>query len=205
MQRIISPAIQSAQLYLSALGYISWWLILNFSDLLNARKSVRSYLEKEVEEEKLVKILEAARTAPSWANRQCWSYIVVKDKARIGELGSGLVNSWLKKAPVIIAACGNPSKSGSHDGMDYYLVDVAISMEHLVLAAADLELGTCWIGSFEEAKVKRILGVPDNIKVVALTPVGYPAEEGLRSKMTKSLIGSAKRKPLEEMVHRDHW
>jgi nitroreductase len=89
--------------------------------------------------------------------------------------------------------------------MERYLVDMAISMEHLVLAAADLGLGTCWIGSFDEAKVKRILGVPESIKAVALTPVGYPAEEGLRAKMTKSLVGSAKRKTLEEIVHRDHW
>jgi nitroreductase len=89
--------------------------------------------------------------------------------------------------------------------MDYYLVDVGISMEHLILAATDLGLGTCWIGGFDEAKVKKVLGVPENMKVVALTPVGYPTDEGLRGKMIKRLIGSANRKSLSEIVHHDKW
>jgi len=98
----------------------------------------------------------AARLAPSWANKQCWSYVVVKDKAKIEKLANGIVNSWLKQAKVVIVACGDPKKSGSRNGIDYYLVDVAISMEHLVLAATDLCLGTCWIGTFDEAEVKKI-------------------------------------------------
>ncbi len=178
---------------------------MEFMDVVAARKSVRSYADKEVEEEKLTKILEAARMAPSWANRQCWSYIVVKEKAKIEELAGRLINSWLKKAPVIVVACGNPKKSGSQNGMDYYLVDVAISMEHLILAATDLGLGTCWIGAFNEAKVKQILEIPENIKVVALTPIGYPADEGRGSKMLKRIIGSSNRKPMEEIVHHNKW
>ncbi|MFH1327333.1 MAG: nitroreductase family protein, partial [Candidatus Bathyarchaeota archaeon] len=145
---------------------------MEFIDVVATRKSVRGYANKEVEEEKLTKILEAARMAPSWANKQCWNYIVVKEKAKIDELVGRNINSWLKKAPVIIVACGDPKESGSRNGMDYYLVDVAISMEHLVLAATNLGLGTCWIGFFDEAKVKQVLGVPENIKVVALTPLG---------------------------------
>ena len=178
---------------------------MELTDVLKARKSVRSYVDKEVEEAKLMKMLEAARMAPSWANKQCWSYIVVKDKSKIKELAGGFINPWLKQAPVVVVACGNPRDSGSHDGKDYYLVDVAISMEHLVLAATDLGLGTCWIGSFDEAKVKQLLGVPEDVKVIALTPVGYAGDEGLRGKLTKGLVGSGKRKPLEEIVHYDKW
>ena len=177
---------------------------MEFIDVVAARKSVRDFLDKEVEEEKLTKILEAARLAPSWANKQCCKYIVVKDKAKIQDLAGGF-NSWLKKAPVILAACADPKGSGSHDGMDYYLVDVGISMQQLVLAAADLGLGTCWIGAFDESKVKKILTVPEKIKVVALTPVGYPADAGTRSKLIKTLGGTDKRKPLAEMVHQEKW
>lgn len=178
---------------------------MEFMDVVRTRKSVRSYSNRMVEEEKITRILEAARIAPSWANRQCWSFIVVKDREKIRKLAGGLINPWLKQAPVIIVACGNPQKSGSRNGMDYYLVDVAISMEHLVLAAADLGLGTCWIGGFDERKVKRTLGVPENIKIVALTPVGYPASEGVRDKIVKRLIKSGKRKPMEQIIHRDMW
>ena len=178
---------------------------MEFMDVVAARKSVRGYADKEVEEEKLTQILEAARMAPSWANRQCWSFIVVKEKAKIEELAGRLVNSWLKQAPVVVVACGDPEKSGSHNKMDYYLVDVAISMEHLVLAATDLGLGTCWIGGFNEAKVKQVLGVPDRIKVVALTPIGYPADEGRGIKLMRKFIGGDKRKPIEKIVHREKW
>jgi nitroreductase len=178
---------------------------MEFMDVVASRKSVRDYLDKEVEEEKLLKIMEAARLSPSWANKQCCKYIIVKDKAKIQELASNFINGWLKQAPVIAVACADPKGSGSHNGMDYYLVDVGISMQQLILAATDFGLGTCWIGGFDEAKVKKILEVPENIKVVALTPIGYPADAGLRSKFTKLVIGTDKRKPLEEMVHREKW
>ena len=177
---------------------------MEFMDVVAVRKSVRDFLDKEVEEEKLAKILEAARLAPSWANKQCCKYVVVKDKAKIQDLAGGF-NGWLKKAPVVLAACADPNGSGSHDGMDYYLVDVGISMQQLVLAATDLGLGTCWIGAFDESKVKKILTVPEKIRVVALTPVGYPANAGMRSKLIKTLGGTEKRKPLAEMVHQEKW
>ena len=90
--------------------------------------------------------------------------------------------------------------------MDYFLVDVSIAMEHLVLAAADLGLGTCWIGAFDEKKIKTILSIPDNIRIVALTPIGYPAEkQNFREKMTRKVIKSSKRKPLDEIVHYEKW
>jgi nitroreductase len=177
---------------------------MEFIDVVASRKSVRDYLEKEVEEEKLIKILEAARLAPSWANKQCCKYIVVKDKVKIAEL-SGTLVSWMKQAPVVIVACADPKESGSKNGMDYYLVDVGISMQQLVLAATNFGLGTCWIGGFDEVKVKKILEVPEKIKAVALSPLGYAADMGLRSKFIKTLGGTDKRKPLTEMVHQDKW
>ena len=178
---------------------------MEFMDVVAARKSVRDYADKAVEDEKLSKIFEAARMAPSWANKQCCQYVVVKDKGKIAELSSFL-NPWLKNAPVVLAACADSKDSGSRNGMDYYLVDVAISLQQLILAATALGLGTCWIGAFDEAKVKKALEIPENIKVVALTPIGYPAEkESVRSKISKAFIGSAKRKPIETIVHREKW
>lgn len=178
---------------------------MDFIDVIAARKSVRGYSDKPVEDEKLSKVLEAARLAPSWANKQCCRYVVVKDKAKIQEL-SGILNGWLKQAPVIIVACADPKDSGDRNGMNYYLVDVGISMQQLVLAATDLELGTCWIGAFDEAKIKKALGIPENIKVVAMSPVGYPADkEGLGSKLIKTIVRSGKRKPLAEIFHREKW
>lgn len=178
---------------------------MEFMDVVSARKSVRGYAEREVEEEKLAKVLEAARLAPSWANRQCCKYVVVKDKAKIEELAEG-INPWLRQAPVVLAACADPADSGRRNGMDYYLVDEGISMQQLVLAATDLGLGTCWIGAFDEAEVKKMLEVPENVKVVALTPVGYPAKkEDVRSKLARNFVAADKRKPIEEMVHMEKW
>ena len=178
---------------------------MEFMDVVAARKSVRSYADKPVEEEKLSKILEAARLAPSWANKQCCRYIVVKDKTKIQELAGGF-NGWLKQSLVIVVACADPKDSGAHDGMNYYLVDVGISMQQLVLAATDAGLGTCWIGGFNEAKIKKALEIPENIKVVALTPVGYPGDQGgFGDRLRKTLIGGGKRKPLAEIIHQEKW
>ena len=178
---------------------------MEFMDVVATRKSVRNYADKPVEEEKLVKVLEAARLAPSWANKQCCKYIVVKDKTKIQELAGGL-NGWLKEAPIIVVACADPKDSGDRNGKNYFLVDVGISMQQLVLAATDVALGTCWIGAFDEVKIKKALEIPENIKVVALTPIGYPAvKEGLGSKLRKTIIGSGKRKPLAEIIHLEKW
>ena len=149
---------------------------MEFMDVIATRKSVRSYSDEEIEEEKFTKIFEAARMAPSWANKQCWSYILVKDKKKIKKLSSGLVNSWMKHAKAIIVACGDPKKSGTRNGMDYYLIDVAISMEHLVLAATDLGLGTCWIAAMDREEVKEILDIPRDHYVATVTPLGYPLD-----------------------------
>jgi nitroreductase len=134
--------------------------------------------------------------------------VVVQDPEKLKRVSkaAGVINVWLKKAPVIILACGSPGSSGTRNGINYIYVDVSIAMEHLVLAAANQGLGTCWVGAFDEEKMKNILGIPDDVRVIALTPVGYPAEkEGMREKVSKKVMGSKKRKPMEEIVFYDSW
>ena len=140
---------------LSRFPQLIFGLIMEFMEVVVARKSVRGYADKPVEDEKLSKVLEVARLAPSWANKQCCKYIVVKDKTKIQEL-AGSLNGWLKQAPIIVVACADPKDTDDRNGMNYYLVDVGLSLQQLVLAATDLELGTCWIGAFDEKKSKRL-------------------------------------------------
>jgi nitroreductase len=178
---------------------------MDFTEVIVLRTSVRNYSDKPVADVTIMKCLEAASLAPSWANKQCWHFIVVRDKKKIEKLSS-IKNFWLKDAPAVLVACGDPSKSGFKNEQHYYLVDVAIAFEHFVLAATNEGLGTCWIGAFDEETVKNLLEIPREIKVVALTPIGFPAEEeGLFSKTLKTLVSSKKRKPMEEIVHIEKW
>jgi nitroreductase len=172
---------------------------MEFMDVIRVRSSVRAYSGQDVESSKIERLLECARLAPSWANQQCWSFIVVRDSDKVAALtkAAGPSNSWMREAPVVIVACGDSERSGKRSGIEYFTVDVAIAMEHLVLAAADLGLGTCWIGYFNEASVKDLLGIPENIRVVALTPVGYPAAEPASKKKN--------RRSLDEIVHLGSW
>lgn len=182
---------------------------MEFFDVIRKRKSVRKYTHQEVEPEKIEQILRAAQLAPSWRNGQCWKFIVVTDPDKKQELirCTTLFNqSWMGSEFAIIVACGDPKHSGSRNNQPYYMVDVAIAMEHLILAATDLGLGTCWIGGFEETKVKELLAIPSEIRVVAMTTLGYPAEsEGMIGKITKGFIGSSHRKPLSEIYSMNHW
>jgi nitroreductase len=180
---------------------------MEFIDVIKTRRSVRKFKDQEIEPEKLERMLECARWSPSWANKQCWHFVAVSDREMIKKVSqTSMINKWLKTAPAIIVACADPKASGERNGIDYFTVDTAIAMEHLVLAAADQGLGTCWIGAFNEDKLKEILGIPENIRLVALTPVGYPMDNpGLGEIVTRSIIGSKKRKPLDEFVHHDGW
>ena len=155
---------------------------MEFMDVISRRRSIRKYKPDPVPKEDIEYILEAARLAPSWANSQCWKFIVVTDPEVKEELASA-GNDWIAQAPVIIVACADPTRPGTKGDQEYYMLDIGIAMEHLILAAADRGLGTCWIGAFDEATAKSALGVPENIRVVASTPLGYPAEEpGFKSR-----------------------
>ena len=173
-------------------------------DTIASRRSVRTFEDRPVEEQKLTRCLEAARLAPSWANKQCWQFVVVNGRQAVDDLGIMPVN--IKNAPALIVACGNPDKSGSIDGKPYYMVDVAIAVEHIVLEAMEQGLGTVWVGGFKEEKIRKALGIPGNIKVVALIPVGYPADkESIANRLLKKMVGSANRKDLKDIVHYGKW
>lgn len=168
------------------------------------RKSIRSFDGRPVEKEKLDRCLEAARLAPSWANKQCWRFVVVTGAQEVEDLG--ILPAQIKDAPVLLVACGDPGRSGDREGKPYYLVDVAIATEHYVLAAWEQGLGTCWVGAFKEERVRKALGIPDEMKVVALVPTGYPAEkEGIMGRMVRRVAGSANRKSMDEIVHWQKW
>jgi len=182
---------------------------MDFFEVINNRKSVRKYINKPVEKEKLERMLKAAQLAPSWRNGQCWKFVVVTNtemKKQLIRCTSVFNQSWMGNEYAIIVACGNPEQSGFRNDQRYYLVDVAIAMEHLILAAAALGLGTCWIGGFEEEQVKQVLQIPEKFRVVAMTALGYPADkEGIIGKITKSVVKSHNRKPLSEIYSMNQW
>ncbi len=148
-------------------------------DVIQKRRSVRKYKEDPIPEKALMRVLEAARLAPSGKNFQPWKFIIVKDKALKEKLAQASAGQFfMAEAPIIIVGCGFPDNC--YAGMGRYMkswsVDVTIALEHLILQAQEEGLGTCWIGSFEEEEVKAILNIPENVKVLALTPLGYPEE-----------------------------
>ena len=147
--------------------------------VIKERRSVRRYRGDPIPEDMLLRVLEAARLSPSGKNLQPWTFILVKDKTKkrkLAEASNG--QSFIAEAPVVVVACGFPDDCYSRMGhyMKSWAVDVAIAIEHLILQAQEEGLGTCWIGAFEEKEVKSILNVPPSVKVLALTPLGYPAE-----------------------------
>ena len=148
-------------------------------DVIQKRRSVRKYKEDPIPEKALMRVLEAARLAPSGKNIQPWKFIIVKDKVLKEKLAQASAGQFfMAEAPIIIVGCGFPDNCYAHMGryMKSWSVDVTIALEHLILQAQEEGLGTCWIGSFEEEEVKAILNIPENVKVLALTPLGYPDE-----------------------------
>ena len=153
-------------------------------DLLKHRKSIRCYLDRAVEREKIMMCLEAARVAPSACNSQPWKFIIVDDRELKNKLcdtafsGIYSMNSFCKMAPVIVAVVSEKSKflariGSMFRGTKYYLIDIGVACEHFILQAEDLGLGTCWIGWFNERAVKSILNVPQNKKIDILIALGY--------------------------------
>jgi len=166
------------------------------------RRSIRSFSVQPVEEEKLLRVLEAGRLAPSARNMQDWKFVVVKDPGLRRRLAEAARNQeFVGQAPVVIAACGT-SDYVMTCGQLTYPIDVAIAVDHMTLAAVEEGLGTCWIGAFYEDKVKEILGVPPTVRAVALLPLGYPAET---AKNARDMPMHKPRKPLDEIVVYDGW
>lgn len=157
-------------------------------EIFNQRRSIRNYSGKPVEEEKIYAMLEAARIAPSACNAQPWRFCVVKDKNLIEKLtqkGLGGVivpNNWAKTAPIIIVACSelnlSTHKIGEKiQGIQYHLIDIGIALEHMVLKAAELDLGTCYIGWFKGKVIHKLLKLPKSWNVECLVTLGYPQEK----------------------------
>ena len=149
---------------------------MNLFEAIEERRSVRSWAGREVEEEKLRQVMEAARLAPSARNLQEWKFVVVRDAAlreQLIEAANG--QRFVGEAPVVIVACAVEHDHVMSCGHPSSLVDVAIALEHIALAARALGLGTCWIGAFDQDKVRGVLGIPDSVQIVELMPLGYPA------------------------------
>jgi len=169
---------------------------MEFLELAKKRYSCRDYKSDPVEDDKLQQILEAARLAPTACNLQPFKLVVIHTKGREAELRRIYSSSWFTQAPVIICACGITSESWKRrDGKDYCEVDATIAMDHLILAAASLGLGTCWIGAFNPDSAREILGLPGNVEPIAFTPLGYPADQP----------GGKSRKSLNEIVRHERW
>lgn len=168
-------------------------------DAIKLRRSVRKYEEKEVTDGDLEQVLDAARYAASWANKQGWHIVVAKNagtRAKVSEAIEGNPGARaVGQAPVLLAVCMDPEASGDMNGKPYYMTDAGILMDHLMLAAADLGLGTVFIGAFDEEKVRPILGVPGKFRIVGLTPLGHPAK----------MPGERPRNELGDIVHRETW
>ena len=149
-------------------------------DVLSAiqgRRSIRKYSSKPVEEEKLLKVLEAARLSPSARNRQEWKFIVVKDFQTREKLTTEAIGQpFVGEAPIILICCGTESESIMKCGQPRYTVDLSIATAYMILEAYEQGLGTCWLGSFDENKVKEVLDIPEKVRVVSITPLGYPDE-----------------------------
>ena len=184
---------------------------MEFKEVIFSRKSVRSFQNKAVPEEIMNDMMEAARLSPSFQNKQCWRFVVVRDKNIIRELAlkSGLVskvNFFIKDAPLVIVACADPVKSGTMNEQDYYLVDTAIAFQQMMLTAWNYGIGSCWLAAFNEQKVREILEIPKKIRIVALSPFGYPKEKKtVYEKALKVFAGSKKRNTFNKIVCYDKW
>ena len=170
---------------------------MNVYEAVQARRSVRRWAAKPVEEEKLRRVLEAARLAPSAKNMQEWKFVIVTAPDLRKKLGVAARNQeFVGQAPVVIVGCATETQNVMACGQYSYPIDLAIAMDHITLAAAAEGLGTCWIGAFHEDQVKKLLGIPDDVRAVIVMPLGYPAEAAAPRKS---------RKTYEEIVVHDRW
>lgn len=164
---------------------------MRFFELIKKRYSVRGFKNTAVEPEKLKSVMEAARLAPSAVNFQPWKFFVITDRKILNELSKTYSREWFKTAPTCIVACGNHQISWKRsDGKDHCDIDVAIVVEHIMLAATELGLGTCWVCNFDAKMCAEILNLPKELEPVAMIPIGYP----------DTIAVEKKRKPIEEIV-----
>ncbi len=164
---------------------------MELREAIEKRKSIRDYEDTPVPEDKLLRVLEAARLAPSGGNRQQWKFVVVRDADRRKELSRAANGqAQVARAPVVIAGVATAPENMMMCGVPGYPVDLAIAIDHMTLAAADEGLGTCWIGAFSQEETRNLLGIPQSCLIVNLLTLGFPKDPG-RPKT---------RKPLDEIV-----
>jgi nitroreductase len=170
---------------------------MEYSALIAARYSVRAYSQNPVEDEKLQVVLEAARLAPTAANRQPFQLVVMHTAGREDEIGKIYRRPWFVQAPLVIAICSISAQAWvrESDRFNARLIDAAIVADHLILAATNLGLGTCWVAAFNVEAARSVLRLPAEVEPVIFTPLGYPADAP----------GPKMRKPLEELVRYEHW
>ena len=154
---------------------------MNVLQIIKDRFSCRQYQDKPIPHDQLDIIIEAARLAPSAKNIQDWRFVIVTDPQIKDKICSAATQDFLAQAPVIIIACTNSIEYTMRCGIPAGIVDVSIALEHIALQATSMGLATCWIGSFEADKVKQILNIPDEIAIVELMTLGYPAEPPKRT------------------------
>ena len=178
------------------------------SEAIDKRASLKTRISpRDVEQEKIAKILDAARLAPSAGNRQPWRFIVVKGRENVEPLVSRAfneVNFAAKEAPVIIVACANPSDDVVVGGREYYVFDVALAVENMLLAATELGLATHLMTNLDEDELKKILGIPTEVRFVVATPLAYPAE-GSYEEAAQERLSQRTRKDLKELVYLNAW
>lgn len=170
---------------------------MNFLELAQARYSTRAYKPDEISVDKLAQVLEAARLAPTAANRQPFQLIIIHTENRREDLARIYYRPWFTQAPLVIGVCAVMDKAWvrREDQENYGKIDAAIVMDHLTLAATEAGLGTCWVGAFSPQNAREVLGLPDNVAPVAFTPLGYPAD----------LARPKERKPLAELIRYERW
>jgi nitroreductase len=175
---------------------------------IQKRCSLKNHLsDKEIEAEKINIILDAARLAPSARNTQPWRFVVVRGKAAVENLVDGAFsenNTIARQAPVIIVVCARSEDDVTVDGKEYYLFDLGLAVENMLLAATDLGLVTHSILRFDETLIKKILHIPEDVRVVITTPLAYPLE-GSYDDAARDRLSQRTRKDFKEVVFFDQW
>ena len=168
--------------------------LMEFSELIVSRYSVRAYRKDPVEQDKLDRILEASRMAPTACNLQPYQIVVIQTAGLEKELLRIYHREWFVQAPLVLCVCGLPRAAWVRkDGRNYFETDAAIAMDHLILAAANEGLGSCWIAAFDASAAREILSIPDGVEPLFFTPLGYAADRP----------ASKERKPISALVRYD--
>lgn len=155
---------------------------MELGEAILKRRSIRKYESQPVPPEKIERILTRAGLAPSWKNGQCWRFLIISSPEKREQLATCLPSDnpgrkSFAQAPVVLVLCVDPQESAYHSEKPYWMFDAGLATQNLLLAATEEGLGTCCIGMFDEEEAKKILGVPPGIRVVLMTPLGYPAQE----------------------------